>query len=281
MPLSVPGTERPTGGSSVLTPEPDRDPYGDPWQDDVPEEGAGKMSFLEHLDELRKRILHSVIALVAGCIVGFAFVDKIQRFIMDPLYRLLPEGQKFVFTEPTEGFMLTLKIGVLAGLFLASPIIMWELWLFVAPGLYSHEKRFAIPFVFLTTVFFVAGAAFSHYVVFPLAWQFFGSFQTDYLQYMPSIGRTFSLYVKMLLALGVVFELPTVVFFLARMGVVTARFMIRHTKHAVLIIFIIAAVITPSADVVTQALVAGPMCVLYVLSIGIAWAVGRKRGSVE
>jgi sec-independent protein translocase protein TatC len=181
--------------------------------------------------------------------------------------------------HPTEGFTLQLKIGVLAGLFLASPVIMAEIWLFVAPGLYSHEKKFAIPFVFLTTIFFVAGAAFSHYVVFPLAWQFFMSFQTEYVRYMPSIGETFSLYVKMLLALGVVFELPTVVFFLARMGVITARFMIRYTKHAILAIFIIAAVITPSADVVTQTLVAGPMFGLYVLSIGIAWAFGRKKVS--
>ncbi len=155
--------------------------------------------------------------------------------------------------------MLQLKVAALAGLVLAAPLVMWQVWLFVAPGLYAKEKRFALPFVFFSSVFFVAGAAFSHYVVFPTAWTFLASFTTDYMEFTPKVSSTFSLYARMLLAFGLVFQMPTIVLALARMGVVTAGFLVRHTKYAILIIFVIAAVITPTSDVVTQALMAAPM----------------------
>src|SRR5262245_54347971 len=134
---------------------------------------GGKMSFLEHLDELRNRLIYSVYALVVGCLVSFYFATHIEDFIMLPLYKLMPDGQKLMYTAPMEGFMVWMKIGALGGLFVALPFIMLQLWLFIAPGLYANEKRFAVPFVLLGTFFFVSGAAFSHYIAFPYTWKFF------------------------------------------------------------------------------------------------------------
>ena len=246
---------------------------------DVLEDAGAKMSFLDHLDELRNRLIYSVYALVGGCAVGFFFVQRIQDFIWVPLYRELHavNGAKFMYTQGFEPFMLTMKVGALAGLFVSLPFIIWQLWLFIAPGLYSHEKKMAIPFVIFCTIFFLMGAAFSHYVAFPWTWKFFLGWTTEYMEFRPSIGEAFGLYVKMLLGFGLIFQMPTLVFFLARMGVVTARFLLRHTKYAVLIIFIIAAVISPGTDVVSQCLMAGPMLALYALSILVAWGFAKKR----
>ncbi len=238
---------------------------------------APKMSFLEHLDELRKRIVYSAIALVAGVAISFAFIQRIFEFIMLPLQRMLPDGGKLLYTEPTEAFVLYLKIALLAGLVVAAPFITWQVWLFVAPALYAKEKRFAIPFILLSTAGFVAGAAFSHYLVFPLMWKFLASFATDYMLFLPKIDPVFSLYTKMLLAMGLVFEMPALVFFLAKMGVVTARFMVKQLKFAVLVMFVVSAVITPSGDMLTQTLVAVPMVGLYLISIVIAWMFGKRR----
>jgi sec-independent protein translocase protein TatC len=244
-------------------------------------EAGGKMSFLEHLDELRKRIIRSVIAVCAGFLIACFFIQQLFDFIMKPLQALLPPGGKLVYTDPTEAFVLYIKIAAIAGLLMASPAVMAQVWLFIAPGLYANEKKLAIPFVLMSSFFFIAGAAFSHYVVFPLTWQFFVSFTTDTLTFMPRIEPTFSLYMKMVLAFGLVFQMPTVVLFLARMGVVTAGFLWRNIKYAILIIFIVAAVVTPSADMFTQVAMAGPMILLYLLSIGLAWAFGKKRDVIE
>jgi sec-independent protein translocase protein TatC len=251
------------------------DPPTDDLDDD--DDTGGKMSFLEHLDELRRRLLVSIAAIFVGFLIGLVFIDRIFGFIMRPLQAVLPDGGKLIYTEPAEAFLLYMKVAALVGLFLAAPVVLWQVWLFVAPGLYAHEKRFAIPFVVFSTVFFAGGALFSHYLVFPWAWRFFAQFTTDYMQFTPKIAPTFSLYVRMMLAMGVVFELPTIVFFLARVGLVTPRFLIRNTKYAILIIFVVAAVMTPGPDVVSQALMAAPMIVLYGLSIVIAWMFQRRR----
>ena len=248
--------------------------------DAEPLDDGSRMSFLEHLDELRKRLIYSVYALLAGCGVAFFFAGRIQEFIFVPLYQQLG-GETFIFTRGFEPFMLTMKTGALAGLMLASPAIIYQFWLFIAPGLYAHEKRFAIPFVFFSTIFFVLGAAFSHYVAFPWTWKFFLGWTTEYMRFLPNIGDAFSLYVKMLLAFGLIFQMPTVVFFLARMRMVTAGFLARNTKYAVLIIFIIAAVISPGTDVVSQALMAGPMLGLYGISILVAWAVAPREPAIQ
>jgi sec-independent protein translocase protein TatC len=245
--------------------------------DDLANGAEGKMSFLEHLDELRKRLVGSAIALGAGFLVALAFINPIFEFIMRPLYEKLPPGSSLIYTEPTEAFMLKLKIAALAGAVLAVPVVMWQVWLFISPGLYKHERRFAIPFILMSTVFFAGGAVFAHYVVFPWAWVFLASFSTDYMMFMPKVASVFSLYAKMILAFGAIFEMPTVVLFLARMGLVTAGFLARHIKYAVLIIFIAAAILTPTGDVVTQSLMAGPMFGLYLLSIVIAWVFGKRK----
>jgi sec-independent protein translocase protein TatC len=256
---------------------PDYDPDDDLDFDD----GAGKMSFLEHLDELRRRLVYAIISVAVGFLVALFFIDRIFGFVMRPLQEILPNGGRLVYTEPTEAFLLQLKVAALAGLVMAAPLVIWQLWLFIAPGLYANEKRFAVPFVFFSSLSFVGGAAFSHFIVFPTAWAFLAGFTTDYMEFLPKISSTFGLYSKMLLAFGLIFQMPVLVFALSRMGVVTAGFLARHTKYAILVIFIVAAVISPTGDPVNQALMAVPMVALYGVSILIAWISGRRRASNE
>lgn len=241
----------------------------------------GRMSFLDHLDELRKRLTHAIVALLVGFVGAFAFAARAQDFVMKPLVATLPPGSHFVFTEPGEGFFLQLKIAAILGLLMASPYVMWQVWMFIAPGLYANEKRFAVPFVFGTTILFTAGAAFSHYIVFPAAFDFFGSFQTDNVVFMPRIAPVFGMYAWLLLAMGAIFQMPMLVMVLARMGLVTAGFLARNVKYAILIIFIVAAVATPSPDPVSQVVVAAPMLVLYALSIGVAWLFQKRKTDDE
>jgi sec-independent protein translocase protein TatC len=249
--------------------------------DELDDDASGRMSFLEHLDELRRRLVASALSLAAGTLVAFFFIDRIFTFIMRPLYEKLPAGSKLIYTEPTEAFMLKMKIALLAGVVVAAPLIMAQLWLFIAPGLYAREKRFALPFIVMASIFFVGGAAFNHYVLFPLAWTFLASFSTDYMMFLPRIAPVFSLYAMLMVAMGVIFEMPAVILVLARMGLVTAGFLWRNIKYAILVIFIFAAVVTPTGDPMTQSLMAGPMVALYVLSIGLAWMFGKRRRKPE
>ncbi len=198
------------------------------------------MSFLEHLDELRQRLIVAIIAVVVGFLIAFLFIDRIFAFVMRPLQQILPSGGKLIYTEPTEAFMLQLKMAALAGLVLAAPVIMWQLWLFIAPGLYSHEKRFALPFVLFSWSSSSAAPRSHTTSCSQPRGHFFASFNNDYLEFMPKVSETFRLYAYMLLAFGIIFQMPTLVLALARMGVVTAGFLWRHTKYAILIIFIIA-----------------------------------------
>ncbi len=241
------------------------------------EDAAGKMSFLDHLDELRRRIIWAVVAIFVGVIIAFVFIGDIFNFIMKPLQAMLPPGGTLVYTEPSEAFMLNIKIALIAGLIIASPAVFAQLWLFIAPGLYSHEKKWAIPFVILSSLGFVGGAAFSHYVVFPLTWRFFASFTSDILTFMPRVEPAFSVYLRMLLAFGIVFQMPTLVLFLARMGVLTARFMIKHFKYAVLLIVIVSAVVTPDGGGVSLVAMSVPLVFLYIFSILLAWIFGKKK----
>ena len=247
--------------------------------DETSDVAGSKMSFLDHLDELRKRLVISLCSILVGVLVAFAFIKYIFEFIMRPLQEILPNDGRLVFTEPTEAFFLYMKVAALAGLIIAFPVIAGQTWLFIAPGLYSREKRFAIPFVALATVFFVGGALFSHFLLFPWAWGFFAGFATDYMDFLPRIQPAFSLYVKLILACGLMFQMPTLVFFLSRVGAITPGFLIRNTKYAILLIFVAAAILTPTGDPVTLSLMAAPMIVLYGLSILIAWMF--EKGSTE
>jgi sec-independent protein translocase protein TatC len=235
------------------------------------------MSFLEHLDELRKRIVRACLAIAGGVLVGFFFIDKIFNFLMAPAKAALPPGQTLIYTQPGEAFNLYITVSLIAGVILAAPFIMYQVWMFIAPGLYSNEKKFAIPFVLFSTLGFIGGAAFNHYVAFPFIMIFFASFNSIDLKFMPKLEDVFGLYTKMLIGIGIVFQLPTVVFFLAKMRLVTARFLAKNFKYALLLIFIVAAVITPTGDPMTQMIFATPMVALYGLSIIVAWLVGPKR----
>ena len=252
-----------------------------PPDEDDDNSAAGRMSFLEHLDELRKRIVNSAIAIGVCVVLGFAFINRIVDFILAPTRAALPPGVKMIYTEPGEAFSLYIQISLIMGVVLAAPIIMYQVWMFIAPGLYSNEKRLAIPFVLFTTIGFVLGAAFNHYIAFPFMMAFFASFNTPDLAFMPKLDDVFGLYTKMLLGMGIVFQMPAVVFFLAKMKMITARFLIKNFWYAFLIIFIVAAVITPTGDPVTQTVFAAPMVALYILGIVIAWIVGPKRPKAE
>jgi sec-independent protein translocase protein TatC len=241
------------------------------------DEMGGKMSFLDHLDELRRRIVYAVLSVGVGFVIAFFFINDIFNFVMRPMQQLLPPGGTLVYTDPTEAFMLYIKIALIAGLLIASPAVFTQVWLFVAPGLYSHEKKWAIPFVLMSSFFFVLGAWFSHAIVFPITWRFFVGFTSDILTFMPRIAPAFSIYLRLILALGITFQLPTLVLFLARMGMITPRFMIRNFKYAVLLIMIAAAVLSPDGGGVGLVAMGGPVVLLYVFSIGLAWAFGRKK----
>ena len=248
-----------------------------PPDDDDDESTPGKMSFLEHLDELRKRIVNACIAIGVGIVVSFAFINRIMDFLLGPTRRALPPGVKMIYTEPGEAFGMYITVSMIAGAVLASPFVMYQVWNFIAPGLYQKEKRMAMPFVLFTTIGFLGGAAFNHYVAFPFLITFFAQFNGADLVFMPRLEDTFDLYVKMLLGMGLIFQMPTVVYFLAKMKLVTARFLWDHGKYAILIAYIIAAVVTPTGDPMNQTIFAAPMIVLYFLSIGIAWIVNPKN----
>jgi sec-independent protein translocase protein TatC len=249
--------------------------------EDDDEFAAGRMSFLEHLDELRKRIIYACLGILVGVVASFAYITPIFNYILAPTRAALPAGSQLIYTQPGEAFSLYIYVSLISGAILAAPFIMYQVWLFVAPGLYSNEKRFALPFVFFTTVGFVGGAAFNHYIAFPFLMIFFGSFNTPDLAFMPKLADVFGLYTKMLLGLGLVFQMPTLIFFLAKMRVVTARFLIAQSRYALLLFVIIAAVITPTGDPLNMMIFTAPMACLYLLSIGIAWMVAPKRPDAE
>src|SRR5882762_4922074 len=204
-----------------------------PPDDDDDNPAAGKMSFLEHLDELRKRIVNSAIAIGVCVVLGFAFINRIVDFILAPTRGALPPGVKMIYTEPGEAFSLYIQISLIMGVVLAAPYIMLQVWLFIAPGLYLNEKKFAIPFVLFTTIGFVSGAAFNHYIAFPFMMAFFASFNAPELTFMPKLDDVFGLYSKMLIGMGIVFQMPAVVFFLAKMKILTAGFLASNLKYAV------------------------------------------------
>jgi sec-independent protein translocase protein TatC len=246
--------------------------------DDPDSDGRERLfSILEQLEAVRRALIRSAIAVLIGIVVAFNFIDRIVAFMLAPAVKMLPEGSKLIYTEPTEAFALYFNTSLIAGLILASPFIMFQIWRLIAPVLYKEQKRFVIPFVGLTTAGVISGAAFAHYIMFPAMLAFFGTFSSPELQFMPKIRDTFGLYVKMLMGMTLVFQIPTIIFFLAKMGMVSAGFLWKQFRYAILIAFIVAAVLTPSADPWNQTIFAGPMIALYLLSIGIAWVVQPRR----
>jgi sec-independent protein translocase protein TatC len=234
------------------------------------------MSFLDHLEELRKRLLYSLLALVVSFLACWSFAPQIFRILELPVLKFLPPGEKLAYTQLTSPFFLYMKVAFFAGVFLASPFILLQLWLFIAPGLYKTERKSAIPFIVFATLFFIAGGYFGYAVVFPMACGFFVEMGKDFQQVI-TVDEYFSFANKMIMGMGLVFETPILIFFLSRMGIVTPQFLLAKFKYAVLIIFIIAAIITPTPDMVTQSALAIPMIGLYLLGIGISFLFGKPR----
>jgi sec-independent protein translocase protein TatC len=248
-----------------------------PLQDTDDDAPNSTMGFLEHLDELRTRIIRSCIALAIGMLVAFAFIGRIADFVLGPTLRLLPPGTRLIMTRFGEGLSFYMDLALLGGVVLAAPFVTYQVWQFVAPGLYAKEKRLILPFITLASCGTVAGALFSHYVLFPSMVSFFSAFDSPRMRLMPRVEDTFELYKNMLIGMVAVFQVPTLVFFLARLRVVTPRFLWRHLRYAVLVSFVAAAILTPSPDPWNQAVFAAPMIALYVISIAIAWVVAPRR----
>jgi len=247
------------------------------------------MGFLDHLEELRKRIVYSIIAIVVGffaCWFSAArLVGIMQRPIVDVLHKYnLPE--KLVYLNPVDPFNLYLKVAGVAGLFVTSPFVLYQIWLFIAPGLYRNEKRYVMPFMLSSVSLFLAGGYFGYRVVYPQALTFLIDFGKQF-QPMITIEEYTQLFVTIILGMGLIFEMPILVFFLALMGIVSSGWMWRNIRYSILGIFIVAAIITPTPDVVNMCIFAAPMLALYVLSIAIAWLVhpnqrkkrAEKKGS--
>lgn len=234
-----------------------------------------KLPFTAHLAELRTRLIRSFAAVVIGFLISYAFVEQIFEFLIRPMIQAMPPGSPLVFTSLTEGFFTYFKLALTSGICLAFPVILYHMWQFVAPGLLEHEKKYALPFVISVTSFFVLGAAFCYYVVFPSIFKFLMSFSSDIVRPMPSMKDYLAFSSKMLLTFGLIFEYPPLVFFLAKVGILKGTWLARQRRYAIILIFVLAAVITPP-DVVSQLLMALPMMVLYELGIIIAKVFGKK-----
>ena len=235
-----------------------------------------RMPLIAHLEELRKRLIVCCVALVVGFSICYAFKEQLFLFVAKPLQKHLPEGSSFQYIGIAEAFVTYLKISLISGLFLAMPVILHQVWMFVAPGLYQREKRYAFPFVLFSMIFFLGGAAFCYFVVFPFAFQFFMAFSGESLRAMPTTQQYLSFAWHMMLAFGLVFEMPIVFFFLGRMGLVSYKGLARKRRYAIVIVFIAAAVLTPGPDVLSQLLLAGPLLVLFELSLQVVRLTGRK-----
>lgn len=240
-----------------------------------------KMPFLSHLEELRARLIVSIIAVGIGFSVSYAFRERVFALLMRPLAGVMAPDQKMIYTALPEAFFSYLKVALLAGVILAAPVILYEMWLFVAPGLYRHEKRLALPMVFLSTGFFAAGVSFAYFIVFPFAFRYLLGFETELVRALPSMREYLGLASSLLIAFGFIFQLPLVITVLARIGILTPPFLKKNRKYAILLFFVVAAVLTPTPDVVNQCLMAGPLIVLYEISIIGAKVFGKEKPAEE
>jgi sec-independent protein translocase protein TatC len=239
-------------------------------------EELNRMTLLEHLEELRRRLAWSIAAIFVGFLLCWYWAPRIFAWLSVPITQFLPPGEKLAFTGLVDPFMLYMKVALLAGIFLASPVVLYQFWLFVSPALYRHERRIVVPFVVFTTVFFLGGGYFGYKVAFPMVVHFLLQVGQGFRQVV-TINEYFSMASKVILGLGLVFELPVLILLLSRLGIVTHRFLLKYFRYAVLVIFLIAAVITPTPDIPTQCVFALPMVALYLLGVLVAWIFGKKR----
>src|SRR5687768_11711368 len=242
----------------------------DPLENHDPDSELPKMGFLDHLEELRKRLLISIIAIAVGFLACWAFAETLFGYLQAPLAQFLPPGDKLAFTRLTAPFFLYMKVAFFAGIFVAAPVILLQLWLFIAPGLYKKERLLAAPFIIFGSVFFIIGGYFGYRYLLPATCSFFVETGKQFKQ-MVTVDDYFGFASVIILATGVVFETPILIFFLARLGIVTPAFLMQKFKYAIVLAFVISAVITPTPDMVTQAALAVPMILLYLIGVAVAF----------
>lgn len=243
------------------------------------EDAGGQMTFFEHLVELRKRIINSLIAIAVGAFVGFYVAQHVIAWITKPMLAALAEAhleQKLVYTNPVGYLNLIITLGIYLGFVLASPVVLYQIWLFVAPALYKHERKAVTGFLFSTVALFLSGIAFGYFIMLPYMLRFLVSFRGP-VQPMISINEYFDLILIVLLGLGLVFEMPILIFFLSLFGIVTPKFLWENFRYAILVISVVAAVVTPTPDALTMLIFMAPMVGLYFLGMAVSWAVVRKR----
>jgi sec-independent protein translocase protein TatC len=245
----------------------------------APDEGGGQMTFFEHLVELRKRIINSLLAVLAGAAIGWFVAPRFVNIITVPIRAALTAhnlNPQLVYTGPTDYLSLLIKLSIYIGIVLASPVILYQVWLFVAPALYRNEKSAVTGFLFSTVFLFLAGIAFAYFLALPHILNFLVGFQGPVVPLI-KIDDYFDLVLLVIVALGLVFELPVLIFFLTLFGIVTPKFLIQNTKYAILVITVVAAIVTPTPDAVTMLLVMGVMTVLYFIGVAVSWVVVRRK----
>jgi sec-independent protein translocase protein TatC len=250
-----------------------------------PAEPGGKMSFFQHLAELRKRLIRSAAAIMLGAIVGFYIARRVMEFVARPMYKALRDAgllDKLYYTSPAGYLNMVITLGIYLGIVMALPYVLYQVWLFIAPGLYKHERSAVVGFVTCSFLLFLAGVAFAYYLMLPRLLSFLVTFQGPHSTFSPliSINEYFDLLLMVLLGVGVIFEMPILIFFLAFFGIVTPKFLLKNFRYAIVIITIIAAIIAPTPDATTMLVFMAPMILLYMLGIGVAWLVVRRRQQV-
>ena len=238
------------------------------------------MPLLGHLEELRSRLIKALLAIGLAFFPAYFFAGSLFELLIQPLQQAGPEPVSLIGTSPAEAFFTKLKVSFIAALFLASPVVFYQVWQFVAPGLYESERRYVLPFVAFATFFFLAGAWFCHALVLPVSYAFFlEQYESINVQATLRISEYLTFTARMLLAFGVTFELPVFAFFFARIGLITHKGLLHFFRYAIVLIFVVAAILTPSPDVASQVLLAAPLLLLYSVSIGVAYVFGKKPES--
>jgi sec-independent protein translocase protein TatC len=247
-------------------------------QNDLTDEShldKSRMTIWEHLDELRRRLIISIATVFVGFVVCWFLREPLFEIVQAPFKKYVAPGDKLAFISLTEPFLVYMKLSAVASLIFSSPVIITQLWLFISPGLYPRERRYALPFIFFSSLFFLGGCLFAYYFVFPFACRYFLEVGSQFKQDV-RVNDYFSLFSKLTLAIGFIFETPMLAFFLSRLGIINHHFLLNKFKYAILLAFVISAIITPTPDLVTQTILALPMILLYVVSIAIAWVFGKK-----
>ncbi len=243
------------------------------------EEEGGRMSFFDHLVELRKRIIHSAIAILIGMVIGLTISEKVFGYLARPMLAALHNAhleEKLIYTSPTGAISLIITLGLYLGIVIALPVVLYEIWLFIAPGLYRHERRAVSLFVFSSMFLFLGGVAFGYFISLPYVLKFLIGFQGPFKPLI-SINEYFDMILIVLLGLGIIFELPVLIFCLSLFGIVTPKFLWKNFRYAILVITILAAIVTPTPDATTMVIFMGVMTLLYVLGIGVSYLVVRKK----